>query len=308
MVYPSLSNCRTEQRCLNSRAVTNLPREKAPPDDRGRVRFAFLTTIGSLMFVLVVGILGAVLFQRLRPTPAVDANLPRWAILIGEALIMVPLVYILRRSNLPLRETLRLRAVTGPTLRAALMIGLGAAVLIDELDRLIALVFPLPPSVMGAMDLLVISNMGDALLMIGGAVVLAPLVEEALFRGFFQGQLELGYRDATKAVLFSSLLFMLLHFNPWWGVQIYVFGMVLGFLAWRTGSIWPSIYVHAINNGLALMLANVDSGSQEWYLTGQHVSPGWLLVATLLLYAGFRLLLVENPPPPAILSDGGSRQ
>ena len=272
------------------------------------MRFAFLATIGSLMFVLVVGILGAVLFQRLRPTPAVDANLPRWAILIGEALIMVPLVYILRRSNLPLRETLRLRAVTGPTLRAALMIGLGAAVLIDELDRLIALVFPLPPSVMGAMDLLVISNMGDALLMIGGAVVLAPLVEEALFRGFFQGQLELGYRDATKAVLFSSLLFMLLHFNPWWGVQIYVFGMVLGFLAWRTGSIWPSIYVHAINNGLALMLANVDSGSQEWYLTGQHVSPGWLLVAALLLYAGFRLLLVENPPPPAISGDGGSRQ
>ncbi len=308
MIFVSLSNCRARSRCLNSRAVTNIPDEKVIGYDRQRVRFAFLATIGSLLFVLLVGIVAAVLFQSLRPTPIVDTDLPRWAILIGEALIIVPLVFILRRSRMPLRESLRLREVAGPTVRAALLIGLGVSVLIDELDRLIALVFPLPASVMGAMDLLVFSSMGDALLVIGGAVVLAPVVEEAVFRGFFQGQLELGYRDATKAVLFSSLLFTLVHFNPWWGVQIYIFGMVLGYLAWRTGSIWPSICVHGVNNGLALMVANVDTGSQEWYLTGEHVAPGWLLLAALLSYGGFRLLLLENPAPATPTNEGGSEE
>ena len=158
------------------------------------------------------------------------------------------------------------------------------------------------------MDLLVISDLGSALLVIAGAVVLAPVVEEAVFRGFFQGQLEIGYRDATKAVLFSSLLFMLLHFNPWWGMQIYIFGMVLGYLAWRTGSIWPSVTVHGVNNGLALMIANADAGSPEWYLTGKHVAPGWLLVAAFLVYGGFRLLLLENPAPATPTNERGSEE
>ncbi len=283
--------------------MTNLTEDRVTPIDRQRVRFAFLATIGSLLFVFAVGLLVMQLYLWSRPIDPADVNLPRWAILIGEGLIIVPLVFILWRRRMPLRETFRLERVSAPTMWAALAIGLGAAVLIDEVDRLIAMVFPLPESVKGSMDILIFNGPADALLVIAGAAIMAPVVEEAVFRGFLQGQLEQGYRDATKAVLFSSLLFMLLHFNPWWGLQIYLFGMVLGYLAWRTASIWPAIIVHGANNALSLMVANMDEGSLDWYISGDHVSPGWLVAAAGLAYGGFKLLLGETPIPVEPVSE-----
>ncbi|MEE9466199.1 MAG: type II CAAX endopeptidase family protein [Candidatus Neomarinimicrobiota bacterium] len=288
--------------------MTNLTDEKVALEDRQRVRFAFLATIGSLLVVFAVGLLAMELFLWLRPSDPADVDLPRWAILIGEGLIIVPLVFFLRRSGMPLRETLRLKKVNAPTIWSALLIGLGVSVLIDEVDRLIAMVFPMPESVQGSMEFLVFAGPADALLVIAGAVIMAPVVEEAVFRGFLQGQLERGYRDATKAVLFSSLLFMLLHFNPWWGLQIYIFGMVLGYLAWRTGNIWPAIVVHGTNNALSLMVANVDADSLEWYVSGEHVSPGWLVAAAGLAYIGFRLLFGVIPIPVKCDREGGKSE
>ena len=191
----------------------------------------------------------------------------------------------------------RLKPVSATTLRDTVLIGLGVTVLVDELDRLIAMIFPLPENVVRGMEFLAFGTPVEALLVILGAVLLAPLVEEIVFRGFFQGQLEQGYRDPTKAILFSSLLFTILHFNPWWSLQIYLLGMVLGYLAWRTGSIWPSLLIHAINNSLALWFANAPEESFAWYAPNGHVSPLWLLAAGILVYFGFKSLLARNPEP-----------
>lgn len=262
------------------------------------MRFAFLATIGSMFFG---GFIGAVIVLAFIDPASPDLNLPRWAIVLSESLILLPLVFIIQRRRLPLTATFRLRGVSPGTLRNTVLIGLGVSVLIDELDRLRALLFPLPEHISRGMEFLTFTTGSEVLLVAAGVVVIAPLVEEMVFRGFFQGQLERGYRDATKAVLLSSLLFTVLHFNPWWSLQIYLLGMVLGYLAWRTGSIWPSFVVHAINNSLSLWFANAAEDSFSWYTLGGHVSPLWLGVAALVTYLGFRSLLIQNPEP--ILSD-----
>jgi membrane protease YdiL (CAAX protease family) len=261
---------------------------------RRQVRFAFLTTIGSMFFGGVVGALIVMAFVRPEST---DLDLPRWAIILSEALILVPLIFVIQRRQLPLMSTFRLQGISPATLRDTLFIGLGVSVLIDELDRLVALLFPLPEGIARGMEFLTFATPFEALLVVGGAVLVAPLVEEVVFRGFFQGQLEEGFRDVTRAVLFSALLFTVLHFNPWWSLQIYLLGMVLGYLAWRTGSIWPSFVVHALNNSLALWFANASEDSISWYAPSGHVSPAWLGGAALITYLGFKSLLVQNPEP-----------
>ncbi len=257
------------------------------PVNRGQVRFAFSATIISMVAGALLGVL---ITLRLAGPIEASGDLPRWTILLSEAFIPLPLLWLLRRRGLPLLRTLRLRAVSPVVLRDALIIALGVTVLIDELDRLVALLLPLPSNVQQGMNFLQFNTPFEALLIIAGAAVVAPIAEEMVFRGFFQGQLEQGLNDATRAVLYSAGLFMILHFNPWWAIQIYTLGMILGYLVWRTGSVWPAVILHGVNNLAAIMFANGNDESFAWYTLGGHVSPLWLLVAALMTYAGFRSL------------------
>jgi membrane protease YdiL (CAAX protease family) len=85
-------------------------------------------------------------------------------------------------------------------------------------------------------------------------VVAAPVTEEIFFRGFFFA----GVRAKTGfwiAAVISSGIWGLFHFtgSDSWPVvlQLSIFGVILCWLYERTGSIRPTIAVHAINNAIA---------------------------------------------------------
>lgn len=75
-------------------------------------------------------------------------------------------------------------------------------------------------------------------------------VEELFFRGYMQRRLLQAW-SAWAAILVTSLLFGIMHFYPHQVVFAFTIGLWLGVLAWRTGSIWPSMLCHAFWNGSA---------------------------------------------------------
>ena len=89
-----------------------------------------------------------------------------------------------------------------------------------------------------------------------GVVVIAllgPVAEELCFRGaVLGGMLRLGCRPWT-AVLVSSLLFGLIHFNPAQVPFAFAMGLVLGVLYLRTGSLLLPMLVHVVNNSLSVV-------------------------------------------------------
>ena len=117
-------------------------------------------------------------------------------------------------------------------------------------------------------------------------VIVAPIGEEIVFRGFLQKFLENYWKDITRAVLVTSLFFAMIHFNPFWTIQIYLLGVILGFLAWKTKSVIPSIILHSVNNGTAFLLSIYDDPALHFYLWNKQVSPIFILIAIYLIYKG----------------------
>lgn len=86
------------------------------------------------------------------------------------------------------------------------------------------------------------------------AGVLAPLVEETLFRGIIFGSLQAYFGKWTAAAL-SAGIFSALHFQAYGFIPRFVLGIVLVYLYDKYQSLYPSVALHAVNNILATVLA-----------------------------------------------------
>jgi membrane protease YdiL (CAAX protease family) len=86
------------------------------------------------------------------------------------------------------------------------------------------------------------------------AVVMAGLIEELLFRGVLSRTLEGTRLGFWGGATIASAAFALLHLQYGTGGQIVVFaiGMTLAWIRSRSGSVWPSIVCHSVNNAAAL--------------------------------------------------------
>lgn len=81
-------------------------------------------------------------------------------------------------------------------------------------------------------------------------VIGAPAGEEMLFRGFlFRGWLRQP-RDTWAVIAITAGLFALMHVQYDWFVmgQVFVFGLLLGFMRWASGSVLLTMLLHAIIN------------------------------------------------------------
>ena len=82
--------------------------------------------------------------------------------------------------------------------------------------------------------------------------VLAPVMEEVLFRGFMLAGLALTL-GRVSGLIISSALFAAVHLDMDLMPPIFVFGMLIAWLYIRTGSLWPPIAAHALNNVIATL-------------------------------------------------------
>ena len=84
--------------------------------------------------------------------------------------------------------------------------------------------------------------------------VLAPLVEELVFRGLLYGWLE-GRWGSAVAFIVSSLAFAAAHYEWKHIVLVLPLGLLFGYLRRRTNSLVPSLAAHMVNNGFAVVAA-----------------------------------------------------
>ena len=87
-------------------------------------------------------------------------------------------------------------------------------------------------------------------------VVVAPIAEEIIFRGFLYGKLRVA-APKWLAILIISLLFGIIHWQWNAGISVFAMSVVACSLREITGTIYAGTLVHMLSNGVAFFLVYV---------------------------------------------------
>ena len=76
-------------------------------------------------------------------------------------------------------------------------------------------------------------------------------------------------------------------------------GLVLGWLAYRTGSLWPGVLLHAIHNTTVLALPKLSPLLGDWAqgLENHTHLPWWIPVGMLIPLTLAAVLVTRTPAP-----------
>lgn len=131
-------------------------------------------------------------------------------------------------------------------------------------------------------------------------VIMAPIVEELLFRGAIEGYLLRKWKHPAGAIVFSSLVFGLVHGNWVQAPFAFVIGLALGWMYYRTGSLFPGILMHFVNNSTAV-LGFLITDNPDATMVSEYGPQGavWMAVAgaavTVLCVYLFQKKLITQP-------------
>jgi ABC-2 type transport system permease protein/sodium transport system permease protein len=134
-------------------------------------------------------------------------------------------------------------------------------------------------------------------------LAVAPaVVEELCFRGYLFSSL-LKVLSPARTVLLTSILFGLFHVLTGNALLIErlvpstLLGLILGWIAWRTGSVFPGMVMHLVHNGLLELVARYHD--QLEFLPSDldrqsHLPASWLLTATGVAIIGAAVIAVTT--------------
>ncbi len=136
-------------------------------------------------------------------------------------------------------------------------------------------------------------DIGDhPILLFMTVVVIAPVLEELLFRGIILEGLSINYGN-PKALIFSSLLFAFVHGNLAQGIGAFFIGLICGWIYIQTQSIIPCILIHLLNNALpfVFMQSGIDFNKDLDEIIG-NATYYWslIIVGGLITIGGVSIL------------------
>ena len=140
-----------------------------------------------------------------------------------------------------------------------LFLTVGAAVFwVSDLTNLIILFYP-----MGKEEYLIYFRLLEGgVISIITVCLIAPFVEEILFRGIFLRGFLFNY-SPKNSILLSAFLFSIFHLNIYQIPVAFILGCFFAWLHYRTDSLWPSIIGHILYNSCVMVFWSMEDVSEK---------------------------------------------
>jgi membrane protease YdiL (CAAX protease family) len=210
------------------------------------------------------------------------ANLLPFGVVIGIAL---------KKTKTTIRSIFEFRKFPFHLFITIVITCVGLSIVLSEIDNLFQTLLPVTEFWAALLGSLFYTDeiIGSLILM----VVIAPLTEEILFRKIMIDGFIRNYRAAV-AMIVASILFGIIHLNPWQFIGAVVMGIYLSWLYLKTRSIFPCIFAHAVFNFLPLLTITILRLNIKGYSSGSisilqtnTFQPIWFdIIGVLLLLIG----------------------
>ncbi|MCL2346962.1 MAG: ABC transporter permease, partial [Planctomycetaceae bacterium] len=201
---------------------------------------------------------------------SVELNFVLNVLLAQLGIILLPVIFLTAMTSSSIRETLRLAPPKWRTIPLAFLLAVCWHPVTVMLERLVLQAYPVSPEIFAMLEQL--RHQLDAIpiwLMFLLIAVLPGICEEIAFRGYILTGLDTP-RHRLRAIVITSIFFGATHAFLQQSMMACLTGIVLAWLALRTGSIWPGVVFHITNNSIGVLLQKVTEenlNKYEWLRT-----------------------------------------
>lgn len=271
----------TEQKKVTSKNLKKIDKQPLDTKKKRQIRGIIVWTVGLILWALIsliaaqfiVGYLMVLVIRReniLNPVPTAIFSVLSYLLAFCLIVFLPPLVFNgLKKDNKKPKDRKKTKFVTLKTLGidgwvtwTDIGLSIGGLVVYFILGAILLNIFSVFPwfNVEQNQDIIFNKNIYgfDRMLAFITLVVIAPIAEELVFRGYLYGRMREKFSQVTTqltaaiiASLLVSILFGIVHLQ--WNVGVNVFALSLVACAMRefTGTIYAGILLHMIKNGLA---------------------------------------------------------
>jgi membrane protease YdiL (CAAX protease family) len=211
-------------------------------------REAYLLVAASMFLGLFVGLSLQSLISGMEDSALLD----RLIMLIGEIVILVPPFFILKQREISYTQVLPFQKLSPVTIAMSVVFIVGVIGLVSVFEVLVLPYFPVPDFLRQMDATLFDGGILANVILISAAVLVAPFVEEFLFRGMLQQSLFYHFGSAIPAMIIPTVVFALFHVGYLFYVpamvELLMLGLILAWLMLKTGNILIPILMHSLFN------------------------------------------------------------
>lgn len=143
--------------------------------------------------------------------------------------------------------------------------------------------------------LLQMKSVGSMLAKLTIVGLLTAIVEEFMFRGVIQTILLKWTKNPHAAVWIAAALFSAFHLEFFGFLPRLMLGVLFGYFVVWSGSIWPAVWAHFINNGTAVVVSYlfqnqmIDINPDDTHIFNKLTYLFSLIIMLLLLYLYYNI-------------------
>ena len=219
---------------------------------------------------ILILVVGAFLQTMLAPS-AGHISIVRIAVFTQVSVILAPTVIMTILTSRSFLKTLLIRKTTVWACFLAVILAVALHPLVTALVGVVMTLYPIRPEILEVFEGL---RQAPFLVSLGIGALLPAFCEELAFRGFvLSGCRHTGH--TRRAIVVSALFFGASHMVLQQSIVTFCVGLVIGYIAVRTKSIFPCMLFHLTHNTLGLVASKLTPELiQEWSLPAFLIDAG----------------------------------